>query len=395
MPVSEGVERRKVTTSHGRYYSARIAAQRRKKLILIQNLRKRKCVRGLRISTIRVEKKRITKGEALAILVGTQIGAGVLGLPYAASKVGLIPALAVLIGVMFLMLWTGFIVLKFSAGMGGAQMSTIAQRVLGKAGGWLMYVSIFIMSFGAILAYIAGMGSVFASLFGISETAGAFIFWVLASIVVYRGLEASGKTELAMSYVMLALFIAVTLMLVPHAKLSNGLYTDLSGILSITGVAIFALGCHTVIPDVYKGLGSYEETKKVLVWAFIIPTAIYAIFMVAFLLAFGRNTPQIATQGLELLYGHIGKIIGNLIPLLAITTSYIGIALAQQSNNEEFVRLKRPIAWGLTVIPPAIVYFAGVKNFADVLAFAGDTGDMMAFIVLPILIWLVDKLRKR
>ncbi|AHL22257.1 aromatic amino acid transport family protein [Thermococcus nautili] len=395
MPVSEGVERRKVTTSHGRYYSARIAAQRRKKLILIQNLRKRKCVRGLRISTIRVEKKRITKGEALAILVGTQIGAGVLGLPYAASKVGLIPALAVLIGVMFLMLWTGFIVLKFSAGMGGAQMSTIAQRVLGKAGGWLMYVSIFIMSFGAILAYIAGMGSVFASLFGISETAGAFIFWVLASIVVYRGLEASGKTELAMSYVMLALFIAVTLMLVPHAKLSNGLYTDLSGILSITGVAIFALGCHTVIPDVYKGLGSYEETKKVLVWAFIIPTAIYAIFMVAFLLAFGRNTPQIATQGLESLYGHLGRIVGNLIPLLAITTSYIGIALAQQSNNEEFVKLKRPIAWGLTVIPPAIVYFAGVKNFADVLAFAGDTGDMMAFIILPILIWLVDRLRKR
>jgi len=395
MPITDGTPRSKVTTSHGRYYSERLAAQRRKKLVLIQNLRKRKAVRGLRISTIRVEKKRITKGEALAILVGTQIGAGVLGLPYAASKVGLIPAMLVLFGVMVLMLGTAFIVLKFSAGMGGAQMSTIAQRVLGKTGGWLMYVSIFIMSFGAILAYIAGMGSVFANLFGISETAGAFIFWVLASIVVYSGLEASGKTELAMSYLMLALFIAVTVMLIPHAKLSNGLYTDLSGILSITGVAIFALGCHTVIPDVYKGLGSYEETKKVLVWAFLIPTAIYAIFMTAFLLAFGKNTPQIATQGLQLLYGKLGKIIGNLIPLLAITTSYIGIALAQQSNNEEFVKLKRPLAWGLTVIPPAVVYFAGIKNFADVLAFAGDTGDMMAFIILPILIWVVAKLRKR
>ncbi len=395
MPISEGIDRKLITTSHGRYYSARVAAQRRKKLTVIQNIRRKKGARGLRITTVHIEKERITRGEALAILVGTQIGAGVLGLPYAASKVGLIPALAVLIGVMFLMLWTGLIVLKFSAKMGGAQMSTIAQRILGKAGGWLMYLSISVMSFGAILAYIAGMGSVFANLFGINETLGAFIFWVIASLVVYHGLEASGKTELVMSYVMLALFIAVTIMLVPHAKLSNGLYTDLSGILSITGVAIFALGCHTVVPDVYKGLGSYEETKKVLVWAFIIPTAIYAVFMTAFLLAFGRNTPQIATQGLELLYGRIGKIIGNLIPLLAITTSYIGIALAQQSNNEEFVKLKRPIAWGLTVIPPAIVYFAGVKNFADVLAFAGDTGDMMAFIILPILIWLVDRLRRR
>jgi len=394
MPITDGTSRTKVTTSHGRYYSERLAAERRKKIMLIQTLRRRKGTRAIRTSTIRVEKRHISKSEALAILVGTQIGAGVLGLPYAASKVGLIPAMAVLFGVMLLMLGTAFIVLRFSANMGGAQMSTIAQRVLGKSGGWLMYISIFIMSFGALLAYISGMGSVFASLFGISSTLGALIFWVLASIIVYHGLEASGKTELIMSYIMLALFMGVTIMLAPHASLKNGLYTDLSGIFSITGVAIFALGCHTIIPDVYKGLGSYDETKKVLVLAFLIPTAIYAVFMAAFLLVFGRNTPQIATQGLQLLYGRLGNIVGNLIPLLAITTSYIGIALAQQSNSEEFVKLKKPIAWALTVIPPAALYFGGVKNFADVLAFAGDTGDMMAFIILPILIWVVAKLRR-
>lgn len=395
MPVSEGVERRKVATSHGRYYSARIAAQRRKKLVVIQNIRRRKCVRGIRTSPITIEKPRISEREALAVLVGTQIGAGVLGLPYAASKVGLIPALGVLIGVMLLMLGTAFIVLKFSARMDGAQMSTVANRTLGKAGGWLMYLSITLMSFGALLAYVAGMGQVFASLFGISETVGGFVFWVLASLVVYHGLEASGKTELVMSYIMLALFIGVTFMLVPHAKLENGLYSDLSGILSITGVAIFALGCHTIIPDVYKGLGSYEKTRKVVVLAFLIPTVVYAVFMASFLLVFGRNTPEVATLGLQELYGRLGWLVGNLIPLLAITTSYIGIALAQQSNSEEFVRLKRSYAWALTVVPPAVVYFAGVRNFADVLAFAGDTGDMLAFIVLPVLMWLAHRLRGR
>ncbi|WP_297518040.1 aromatic amino acid transport family protein [Thermococcus sp.] len=399
MPVTDGTPKSKVTTSHGRYYAERMALARRKKLrrraTLLQLVRKRKGIVALRTSTIRVEKRHITKNEALAILVGTQIGAGVLGLPYAASKVGLIPAFGVLMGIMLLMLGTAFIVLKLSAGMNGAQMSTAASRTLGKAGGWLMYISIFIMSFGALLAYIAGMGSVFQSLFGINETLGALIFWVLASLVVYHGLEASGKTELIMSYIMLVLFIGVTVMLAPHAKLNNGLYVDWGGLLSITGVAIFALGCHTVIPDVYKGLGSYDETKKVVVLAFLIPTAIYAVFMAAFLLAFGRDTPQIATQGLQLLYGELGNVIGNLIPLLAITTSYIGIALAQQSNSEEFVRMRRLYAWVLTVIPPAIVYFAGVRNFADVLAFAGDTGDMLAFIVLPILMWFAYRLGRR
>jgi len=106
-------------------------------------------------------------------------------------------------------------------------------------------------------------------------------------------------------------------------------------------------------------------------------------------MTFGKNTPEVATQGLEAIYGGIGKIVGNALPLIAITTSYIGLGLAQQSNSKEFLGLKKPGAWALTVVPPVIIYLAGVRNFADVLSFAGNTGDMMAFIILPILIWII------
>ena len=158
----------------------------RRERLLLQLMRKQIKIFTLRISTIKVEKP-ITPKEGLAILIGTQVGAGVLGLPYAASKVGLIPGFGILIGVMLLMLFTALIVLKLSAEMRGAQMSTIAQRTLGKAGGWTMYLSIVLMSFGALLAYVAGMGSVFASLFGFNETIGGFIFWILASRTTETG----------------------------------------------------------------------------------------------------------------------------------------------------------------------------------------------------------------
>ena len=363
----------------------------RRKRILLLLIREKTKIATLRISTIRVEKVRISPKEGLAVLIGTQIGAGVLGLPYAASKVGIIPAIGVLFGVMILLLFTALIILKFSAEMNGAQMSNIAQKVFGRVGGWSMYLSILITSFGALLAYIAGMGSVFSNLFGVSETFGAIIFWIFASFIIYLGLEASGKTELIMSFIMLLLFISIAIMLFPHARLENGLYVNLGGMLSITGVAIFALGCHTVIPDVYRGIGDYDKAKKVVILAFLIPAIIYAIFMSAFLLVFGKDTPQIATQGLKILYGRLGTIIGNLIPLLAITTSYIGLGLAQQSNSREFLKLKKPIAWAITTIPPIVVYLAGIKNFADVLAFAGNTGDLIAFILLPILMWIAKK----
>lgn len=370
----------------------RLARRLRRERILLQLIREQITIR---LSTIKVFKPVITPWEGLAILIGTQVGAGILGLPYAASRVGIVPALFILLGVMLLLMSTALIILKLSAEIRGAQMSTMAQKLLGNAGGWIMYLSILIMGFGAMLAYIAGMGSVFSSLLGVNETVGAIIFWLLASAVIYLGLEASGKTELIMSLLMLILFIGITASLFPYAKLENAMYAELGGMLSMTGVAIFALGCHTIIPDIYRGIGDYRKTRNVVILAFLIPTIIYAIFMISFLLVFGRNTPQIATQGLEILYGGLGKIVGNIIPLLAITTSYIGIGLAQQSNSKEFLKLKKSIAWGLTTIPPIVVYLAGIKNFADVLAFAGDTGDLMAFIILPVVMLAIKRYRER
>ena len=88
--------------------------------------------------------------------------------------------------------------------------------------------------------------------------------------------------------------------------------------------------------------------------------------MVVCLMTFGKNTPQVATQGLETIYDGIGKIIGNALPLIAIATSFIGVGLAQQSNSKEFLSLKKPAAWALTVVPPIIIYLVGVRNFADI-----------------------------
>ena len=370
---------------------------RRKRLkrerLLIHILREQR-KHFIRISTIKLYKPKITFMEGVAILVGTQIGAGVLGLPYAASRVGFFLAATILFGITLLMLFTALIVLKYSAEMGGMQMSNLAQKIFGKFGGWVMYVSIFIMSFGALLAYVAGMGNVFSSLFGVNETSSALLFWLFASTIIYLGLEASGKTELILSFFMLFLFTAVIFMLLPTAKVENGLYTNFGGVLSMMGVAIFSLGCHTVIPDVYNGLGDYDKAKKVVILSFIIPAIIYAVFMASFLFSFGRETPQIATQALQSIYGRVGNIIGNIIPMVAITTSYIGVALAQQSNTKYFFNIKKIYAWLITAIPPIIIYLLGVKNFATILAFAGDTGDMVAFIILPIAILVANKWKK-
>lgn len=152
-----------------------------------------------------------------------------------------------------------------------------------------MYFSIFLMSFGVVFVYIVGMGNVILSLFGVSDMVGVVVFWVLVLIVVYKGFEVSGKIELVMSFVMFFFFIVVMVMILFYVEFEKGFYVDFLGFWSIIGVVIFVFGCYMVIFDVYKGFGSYEEIKKVVVWVFIILMVIYVIFMVIFLFVFGRD----------------------------------------------------------------------------------------------------------
>ncbi|WP_052649013.1 aromatic amino acid transport family protein [Palaeococcus pacificus] len=219
----------------------------------------------------------LSRNEALALAIGTQIGAGVLGLPYAARKIGLIPSIGVMFIVALVMYVTALFVLELSAKNGGKQMSTLAKEILGRPGGVIMFASVSLMSYGALLAYISGGGGVFANLFGINEEIGALIFWAFASLIIYRGLEMSGRSELILSGVLMILFMIVAAMAIPHAKVENAFYMGSEGLVTLFGVAIFAFGCHTIVPDIYKGLGNYREAKKVLLLAFLVPAIMYSL----------------------------------------------------------------------------------------------------------------------
>lgn len=54
--------------------------------------------------------------------------------------------------------------------------------------------------------------------------------------------------------------------------------------------------------------------------------------------------------------------------------------------------MDRRLAWAITVLPPLLVYLAGVGDFVSVLGLAGDTGDLVAFIVLPIVLYITHRL---
>src|SRR3989344_6158050 len=113
--------------------------------------------------------------EAVATLVGTIIGAGVLAIPYSMKKAGFLTGLLILvvlsIVVLFLFLFVGEIVLRTK---GNHQLTGYAEKYLGKKGKLFLMFAMVFGTYGALVAYTIGVGRSFVSLFNLQQTLNIF-----------------------------------------------------------------------------------------------------------------------------------------------------------------------------------------------------------------------------
>ncbi|SQI80811.1 tyrosine-specific transporter [Klebsiella oxytoca] len=116
--------------------------------------------------------------EGVSMIVGTNIGAGVLSIAYASSKAGFLPLLFWLIVVGSLttitMLYVAESTLRTRKHL---QLSGLSQRYVGRFGALMMFLSVCVNSVGALTAYMTGSGKLLHSLFGISPALGSALFF--------------------------------------------------------------------------------------------------------------------------------------------------------------------------------------------------------------------------
>ena len=136
---------------------------------------------------------------AISILIGTIIGAGILGIPYVVMKSGLSIGLMNLAIVAFLMiistLYLGEISLRTKT---THQLSGYAAKYLGPRGKKIMFGAFAFGVYAALLAYLIGEGKSLSNLiFGSSAYSleMGILFWIFLSFLTYRGLKALEEGE--------------------------------------------------------------------------------------------------------------------------------------------------------------------------------------------------------
>jgi len=315
--------------------------------------------------------------QATSILIGTIVGAGIFGLPYAFSKVGFIPGIFYLLflGVVFLI--TKFcyteVILRTKGDM---EMSGYVRRYLGKNWQILITVSLVLGIFSALIAYTIGVGqflhAILGSVLGGSQVFWSLCFWVLASILVFKGIGIISKVELFMAFGLIAIVLIVFGMSRSYIDINNLKSFHPENFFFPYGAVLFALGGATAIPTMRRMLSNNVKLlKKAIILGLSIPILIYILFSLTVIGVSGESVSETAVTGLAKVTNGGILLIGGIFGVLAMTTSFLALGHVLRELFHRDYKIPKFPAWALTVFVPLIVFLLGLRSFIVVISFAG------------------------
>lgn len=324
---------------------------------------------------------------AITALIGTIIGAGILGLPYAIQKTGFFPGIVIMlcIAVMIILskLYLGEITLRTKT---NHQLSGYAEKYLGKKGKYLMFYSLAFGIYSALLAYLIGESESLSYLiFGSSQYAFycGVAFWLLMSIFVYSGISSLRKGEPIGVILTIITVISIAVFTANKINLANLSYMNWNNIFAPFGVILFAFLGFSAIPEVKRLLGkNTSKMKKVILTATITAFVIYAVFTAAVLGFKGSETPEIATLALGIPFVVLG--------MITMFTAYLALSVAFMDNLIYDFRKSKPIAWLYTIGIPiflfAILSFLKLTDFIKIIGIGGViSGGVTAILILAMI----------
>ncbi|PTU66128.1 MULTISPECIES: aromatic amino acid transport family protein [Chromobacterium] len=338
--------------------------------------------------------------ETIGIIVGTNIGAGVLGIAFAARKTGYLPLLACLILTCVIciitMLYTAEACLRTR---GNHQLSGLAQRYLGGIGAWLIFIAVAANSYGALTAYMSGSGNILADFFneyGLSPQLGSLLFFIPSALILYLGLKALGAGQKLISGAMMTIVLVLIFATISHPS-SNVAYLlqrEWEYVIPVFNLAVFVFGAQFLVPELVRGNQHQARQLPRLIVAGMLATLLLVAAIPASVIALvgNDNVSQVATLNWGRALGNWAYYTANIFALLAMMTSYWGLGGCLLTNIFDHFRLgpeghpvKRCLVLAAVALPPFLFAYSGASSFVGALYFAGTFGGVLMGI-MPIIL---------
>lgn len=314
---------------------------------------------------------RLTFGEATSIIVGHGVGAGILSIPFLASRNSIFDLVWVLALAYGTNLLLHYIIAELSYNNNGAQFIKCFETELftGRLKKIFTWLAFALLGFSVIVnvsGFLTGAAAVFGSWFGMPRIGGVLLFYLIGGSVVFFGMKLVGLCEKVAVVSMLAVIgVLVVGTLRGETQSFSGDFVSLTNVLALYSMIAFALSAVMSVPQVVKGLdGDVKKIRASIALGTGINLFLILVITLTTLGGVGRDISQ--NGALVDLSEHLGGwvgIIGYIFTLLALATSFWANTLDLRDIVNEQTRWGVRSSWAAATLPSLAIALLGVTSF--------------------------------
>lgn len=318
---------------------------------------------------------------AVTTLIGTIIGVGIFGLPYAFAKAGFFVGLfqLLILGgiIMLVQLMFGEIILRTKE---KHNLPGYIDKYLGKKWETLISISVLIGIFGSMIAYILVGGTFLREFF--THSAGIFgntpeyvfyvVFWLFLTVFILLGLKIIEMVEFGMTILLLITISAIVIFSSPHLNTNNLFVFNGMDFFLPYGIILFALSGTVAITEVREIMvGREKRMRSAIILGVLVPIIVYALFTFIVVGVTGINATEEAMTGLSNVVGGPIYALGIIFGILAIATSYITFGYYLYETFLYDFGVNRNLSHILIAVIPITFVMLGWRNFIAIISFLG------------------------
>ena len=331
--------------------------------------------------------------EATSIIIGHGIGAGILSVPYLASRNRFRDVVLILLFCYLFNVVLHLVIAELSYNNDGAQFVKCfdAELFSGKFKKYFTWAAFALLGLSVLFnvsAFLTGAAAVFRNWFGLPNVAGILIFYALGAGVVFAGMKLVGICE---KYAVGAMAVVVLILMVATLRSDvtrlPGAWRGASNALALFGMISFSLSAVMSTPQVVKGLnGDVRRIRASIATGLAINAGM--IFLVTLMTLLGAGTGITQDGALVDLARHLGgwvSVVGYIFTLLALATSFWANTLNLRDIIHEQTAWDLKVSW-LTATAPCLVLallglssFVGFTRFASLIQVVTGVGIVLAY----------------
>lgn len=339
--------------------------------------------------------------ESTGVLLGHEVGAGILAIPYLASLNNWWDYIWILVVTLAINILLHLMIAELSLNNKGAQFVECMRNELFKGKDnkttkivtWIIFAFLGLSVVINCTAYITGASSVLESWFNLPSWSAMLIYYALAGFIVMFGMKIVGVSEKISSYVLIGviLLFGVIMLIAPSSGNLTTQTLDKAGykvVLGLFSIVSFAMSAVMSVPTVVKGLnGDKKKIRWSIILSELINAALITILTVSTVLGAGAqnlsdNRPASVDLGDYLdsvmKTKSIGKsiqIFGYVFSLFAYSTSLWANTLNLRDIISEQTKLNKKVSWVISSLPSliiaVIVAIIGATTLSKLSTFAG------------------------